>query len=177
MMRHWRFCGCSDRIGLSAPIYMQDCSQRLANVRAPTINFRKNQWSLHKSGIGVCVRTGVVPTGWHICSTHPALPCRAFTYRRFAAGVLVVWAPPLAFKDSSQLSVLLLTRPLKLAGGHSFTYLKVYLPQGVMAMTRRGLPEPPTIFSGAAMMMAPVGGSWSRFDRPARPNLPLPCMR
>ena len=31
--------------------------------------------------------------------------------------------------------------------------------QGVMAMTRRGLPEPPTIFSGAAMTMAPVGGS------------------
>jgi hypothetical protein len=32
-------------------------------------------------------------------------------------------------------------------------------PQGVMAITRRGLPEPPTIFSGAAMTMAPVGGS------------------
>jgi hypothetical protein len=31
--------------------------------------------------------------------------------------------------------------------------------QGVMAMTRSGLPEPPTIFSGAAMTMAPVGGS------------------
>ena len=31
--------------------------------------------------------------------------------------------------------------------------------QGVMAMTRRGLPEPPTIFSGAATTMAPVGGS------------------
>lgn len=31
--------------------------------------------------------------------------------------------------------------------------------QGVMAITRRGLPEPPTIFSGAAMTMAPVGGS------------------
>jgi len=31
--------------------------------------------------------------------------------------------------------------------------------QGVMAMTRKGLPEPPTIFSGAAMTMAPVGGS------------------
>jgi hypothetical protein len=29
----------------------------------------------------------------------------------------------------------------------------------VMAMTRRGLPEPPTIFSGAATTMAPVGGS------------------
>ena len=31
--------------------------------------------------------------------------------------------------------------------------------QGVIAMTRRGLPEPPTIFRGAAMTMAPVGES------------------
>jgi hypothetical protein len=31
--------------------------------------------------------------------------------------------------------------------------------QGVTAITRRGLPEPPTIFNGAAMTMAPVGGS------------------
>ena len=30
---------------------------------------------------------------------------------------------------------------------------------GVRAMTRRGLPEPFTIFSGAAMTTAPVGGS------------------
>jgi hypothetical protein len=30
---------------------------------------------------------------------------------------------------------------------------------GVMAMTRSGLPEPPTIFNGAAITMAPVGGS------------------
>jgi pimeloyl-ACP methyl ester carboxylesterase len=49
--------------------------------------------------------------------------------------------------------------------------------QGVMAMTRRGLPDPPMILSGAAMTMAPVGGSWSRLDRPANPNLPLPCIR
>jgi hypothetical protein len=32
-------------------------------------------------------------------------------------------------------------------------------PQGVMAMTRKGLPEPPAIFRGAAMTTAPVGGS------------------
>ena len=32
---------------------------------------------------------------------HPALPCRAFTSRRYAAGVLVVLAPPLAFNGSS----------------------------------------------------------------------------
>ncbi len=31
--------------------------------------------------------------------------------------------------------------------------------QGAMAMTLKGLPEPPTIFSGAATTMAPVGGS------------------
>ncbi len=31
--------------------------------------------------------------------------------------------------------------------------------QDVMAMTRKGLPEPPAIFRGAAMTMAPVGGS------------------
>src|SRR5260370_29268899 len=47
---------------------------------------------------------------------------------------------------------------------------------GVMAMTRRGLPEPPTILRGAAMTTAPVGGNWSRLQRLARPNFPLPCM-
>lgn len=31
--------------------------------------------------------------------------------------------------------------------------------QGVIAMARSGLPEPPTILSGAAITMAPVGGS------------------
>ncbi len=33
---------------------------------------------------------------------HPALPCRAFTSRRYAAGVLVVVAASLAFSGSSQ---------------------------------------------------------------------------
>src|SRR6266481_2101446 len=47
---------------------------------------------------------------------------------------------------------------------------------GVMAMTRRGLPEPLTILSGAAMTTAPVGGNWSRLHRLARPNFPLPCI-
>src|SRR5262249_26637510 len=47
---------------------------------------------------------------------------------------------------------------------------------GVMASTRNGLPEPLTIFKGAAITMAPVAGSWSRLHREARPNLPLPCM-
>ncbi|HWJ46498.1 MAG TPA: hypothetical protein VNS62_02520, partial [Candidatus Udaeobacter sp.] len=32
---------------------------------------------------------------------HPALPCRAFTCRRYAAGVSVVLVPPLAFNGSS----------------------------------------------------------------------------
>src|SRR5579864_406116 len=35
-----------------------------------------------------------------ICSTHLVLPCRAFTFRRYAAGVLVVLAP-LGFNGSS----------------------------------------------------------------------------
>ena len=39
-----------------------------------------------------------------------------------------------------------------------------------------GLPLPLTIFSGAAMTTAPVGGSRSRLHRLARPNLPAPCM-
>ena len=30
---------------------------------------------------------------------------------------------------------------------------------GVIAITRSGLPDPPTIFSGAAITIAPVGGS------------------
>src|SRR5579885_2444148 len=47
---------------------------------------------------------------------------------------------------------------------------------GAMASTRTGLPLPCTIFSGAAMSTAPVGGSWSRLQRLARPNLPAPCM-
>ena len=33
------------------------------------------------------------------------------------------------------------------------------IAQDTIAMTRKGLPEPPTIFSGAAMTIAPVGGS------------------
>ena len=37
--------------------------------------------------------------------------------------------------------------------------LPEFQPQVVIAMTLRGLPDPPTIFSGAAMTTAPVGGS------------------
>ena len=47
---------------------------------------------------------------------------------------------------------------------------------GVMAIARSGLPEPPTILSGAAITTAPTGGSWSRLMRLVMPNLPLPCM-
>ena len=43
--------------------------------------------------------------------------------------------------------------------------------QGVMAMTRRGLPEPPTIFRGAAMTMAPVGGSSIEVGQTSQPEL------
>ena len=56
--------------------------------------------------------------------------------------------------------------------GHRFVYL-VQWPEhtglatclnfgeryGVIAITRKGLPEPPTILSGAAITRAPVGGS------------------
>jgi hypothetical protein len=44
------------------------------------------------------------------------------------------------------------------------------------AITRTGLPDPPTIFKGAAITMEPVSGSLSKFVRLARPNLPWPCM-
>ncbi len=37
------------------------------------------------------------------------------------------------------------------------------------ATTRSGLPEPPSIFSGADMISAPWGGSWSRLHRHCRP--------
>lgn len=47
---------------------------------------------------------------------------------------------------------------------------------GMMASTRTGLPLPCTIFSGAAMTTAPVGGSWSRLHRLASPSLPAPCI-
>ena len=51
---------------------------------------------------GVSVRARAVLRDSRICSIfQPALPCRAFTYRRFAAGILVVLAPPLALNGSS----------------------------------------------------------------------------
>jgi hypothetical protein len=61
------------------------------------------------------------------------------------------------FRDISQ--ALLSTRWVEPAGGHICLLTESRSAQGVMAITRRGLPEPPTIFSGAAMTMAPVGGS------------------
>src|SRR5579885_3428930 len=48
---------------------------------------------------------------------------------------------------------------------------------GVMASTRRGLPEPLTILSGAAITIAPVGGSRSRLMRLVMPNFPAPCIK
>jgi hypothetical protein len=59
--------------------------------------------------------------------------------------------------------LLLLPRALteiKRAGtlrGISNTWFSI--AQDTIAMTRKGLPEPPTIFNGAAMTIAPVGGS------------------
>src|SRR5215208_313157 len=47
---------------------------------------------------------------------------------------------------------------------------------GAMASTRSGLPLPPTILRGAAITIAPVGGSRSRFLKLARPNFPAPCI-
>jgi hypothetical protein len=43
--------------------------------------------------------------------------------------------------------------------GSATAKAEVDVLHGVMAMTRSGLPEPPTIFNGAAMTMAPIGGS------------------
>ena len=40
---------------------------------------------------------------------------------------------------------------------------------GTSASTRSGLPVPLTIFSGAAIRIAPFGGSWSSWQRLARP--------
>ena len=56
------------------------------------------------------------------------------------------------------------------AEGHAVTHA------GTKAIARTGLPLPPTIFSGAAITTAPVGGSRSRLQRLASPNLPWPCM-
>ena len=44
------------------------------------------------------------------------------------------------------------------------------------AITRSGLPLPPTILSGAATTMLPVGGRRSRLHNDASPNFPAPCM-
>src|SRR5260370_4944095 len=57
--------------------------------------------------------------------------------------------------------------------GKPWHYKRCY---GVIAITRSGLPEPLTILSGAAITIAPVGGSNSRFTRLVMPNLPAPCM-
>jgi hypothetical protein len=48
------------------------------------------------AGLKSGVRTRVVPNGTRaFVPFHPALPCRAFISRRYAAGVLVMLAPPL----------------------------------------------------------------------------------
>ena len=47
---------------------------------------------------------------------------------------------------------------------------------GASASTRRGLPLPPTILSGAAITIAPVAGSRSRLHKLASPSLPAPCI-
>src|SRR6185437_12723758 len=62
-------------------------------------------------------------------------------------------------------------RPL----GHG-SYSMSALTPGTSANTRKGLPEPLTILSGGAITTAPVGGSWSRFVRLARPNRLAPCI-
>jgi hypothetical protein len=47
---------------------------------------------------------------------------------------------------------------------------------GAIAKTLSGLPLPRSIFSGAAISTAPVGGSRSRLHKLASPNFPAPCM-
>ena len=56
------------------------------------------------------------------------------------------------------------------------TFGASFAPPATSARTRSGLPEPCLIFSGAAMMTAPLGGSRSRLVRHCSPNRPLPCM-
>ena len=85
--------------------------------------------------------------------------------------------PPAGLGCDGSTRVLRLQRKLKSAHRLLLFHPPACGTQGVMAMTRKGLPEPPTIFRGAAMTMAPVGGSWSRLHRLANPNLPLPCIR
>src|SRR5713226_920321 len=75
--------------------------------------------------------------------------------------------------QARQVSVHFAAHRLKLKCLHAIQLLYY----GVMAMTRRGLPEPLTILSGAAITIAPVVGSRCRFTRLVRPNLPAPCMK
>ena len=59
------------------------------------------------------------PRDSRICSTHPLLPCRAFISRRYAAGVLVVLAPPLA---SENVTTLLQGVNLEAKGAQGFAH-------------------------------------------------------
>jgi hypothetical protein len=54
---------------------------------------------------------------------------------------------------------------------------KAALQPATSARTRSGLPDPFSILRGGVTSNAPVGGSWSRLHRLARPNLLAPCMR
>jgi len=73
---------------------------------------RKNHWTglINRLAGTQALRSEAEECAWErvsslrdspICSTHPVLPCRAFTCRRFAARGLEVLAPPRAFNGSS----------------------------------------------------------------------------
>jgi hypothetical protein len=64
---------------------------------------------------------------------------------------------PADFVESS--AYLLFCSPMLAYSSGAARPCRFTMLQGAMAMTRRGLPEPPTIFSGAATTILPVGGS------------------
>jgi hypothetical protein len=59
----------------------------------------------------------------------------------------------------------------------SFAPARILYSSWTSASTRNGLPDPCSIFSGAAKITAPVAGSWSRLVRLARPKRLAPCIR
>ncbi len=64
-----------------------------------------------------------------------------------------------------------LSQARRLAGGGEREHRRAYggAYWAIRARARTGEPVPETIFRGAAMRTAPLGGSWSSWQRLARP--------
>ena len=96
--------------------------------------------------------------------------CRAATNRAPAATrALVTWKLPLPTTPKTWSTPC--ARP---ASGRRPRRPARRPQRSTSASTRVGLPEPPTIGSGAAITTAPVGGSSARFCSWVRPYLPAP---